>query len=417
MRLGPLTGSILAHAAILAALAPVVHRPAIAVPAAPDELPTEVQLIEAPDGSQRRGDSEPTEERPFSETPTKASVSASPDSASLRSNTEATPHSGPEAPAPHSAPSHQPGSLYMHMRGPELHISDADADQIFAHPEAPPPMLPHNERLENAPGGRGVIRDPVAIIDVEKDGYAHINATPDVDIHFHVPLPSLHSIRYSEQAIHDFENDLGQGLRAWYADPTKSMRKGPATELPEHLKAVPGQCDQYGALNCEPEPMPATPTGNIASGKMDLTAYLAKKLGVGDVYSTRKRKLLDSTIDERAQRGELYRSQQLKRAPELVRRNLVALWAATTDPAERREALFAMWDECAEGEGSLGEAGELARKEVIDWIVAYLPRGSAGAYSDADIARLSAHRTSKQAFDPYAGVVDSGDVGSAGSAR
>ena len=414
MRLGPLTGSILAHVAILAALAPVVHRPGVEakpVPLDEEVAPLDVAIIEMPPEESNHGGTETAEPG------TSSSFRSSAASAPLRfSSGSELPAS--EAPATGSqAANHQPGSLYMHMRGPELHISDADADQIFAHPEAPPPTLPHNERLENAPGGRGVIRDPVAIIDVEKDGYAHINATPDVDIHFHVPLPSLHSIRYSEQAIHDFQSDLGQGLRAWYADPTKSMRKGPATELPEHLQAVPGQCDQYGALNCEPEPMPATPTGNIASGKMDLTAYLAKKLGVGDVYSTRKRKLLDSTIDERAQRGELYRSQQLKRAPELVRRNLVALWAATTDPAERRGALFAMWDECAEGEGSLGEAGELARKEVIDWIVAYLPRGSAGAYSTADIARLSAHRTSKQAFDPYGGVVDSGDVGSAGSAR
>jgi len=305
----------------------------------------------------------------------------------------------------------------MHMRGPELHISDAEADQIFAHPEAPPVTIAHDKKLESAPGGRAVIRDPVAIVDVEKDGYAHVNSTPDVDIHFHVPLPSLHSIRYSERAIAGLENDVGKGIRDWYADPTKEMRKGPATELPDHLKAVPGQCDQWGALNCEPEPMPAPRQGTIASGKADLTAYLAKKLGVGDVYSTRKRKLLDSTIDERAQRGEVYRTQQLKRAPELVRKNLVRLWASTQEPAARREALFTMWDECAEGEGSLGEAGELARKEVIDWIVAYLPKGSPGAFSDEDVRRLSAHRTSKQAFDPYGAVVDSGDVGSAGSAR
>jgi hypothetical protein len=413
VRLGPLTGSILAHVAALAILAPVAHRRAIVVPPAPageDEPPIDVTFIE----ETNHGGTEATElgERIG---PEPSVASARLRFSSSRIGTETAPVDSNGSGATEAPAKRQPGSVYMHMRGPELHISDAEADQIFAHPEAPPATIAHNEKLENAPGGRGVIRDPVAVIDVDKDGYAHVNATPDIDVHFHVPLPSLHSLRYSERAIRDFENDVGKGIRDWYADPYKEMRKGPATELPDHLKAEPGQCDQYGALNCEPEPMP--PPRTIASGKADLTAYLAKKFGVGDVYSTRKRKLLDGTIDERAQRGEVYRTQQLKRAPELARRNLVQLWAGTQDPVARREALFAMWDECAEGEGSLGEAGELARKEVIDWIVAYLPRSSPGAFSDDDIRRLSAHRTSKQAFDPYAGVVDSPDVGSAGSAR
>src|SRR5205085_8210368 len=101
-------------------------------------------------------------------------------------------------------------------------------------------------------------------------------------------------------------------------------------------------------------------------------------------------------IEERAERGGVFRGEQLARSAEIMRKNLARLWAATADPAARRDALFTLWDECAEGEGSLGPAGQRARAEVIGWIRAYLPRGSAGGYSDAEVARLSARRSSQQ---------------------
>jgi len=137
----------------------------------------------------------------------------------------------------------------------------------------------------------------------------------------------------------------------------------------------------------------------IAGGAMDLTAYLMRKFHVGDPYASRKRKLLDDTIDERAQQGGAYRAEQLSRSAELMRANLDQLRAAT--PTELREALFELWDECAEGEGPTGEAGTRARAMVIGWIRARLPAGSAGAYTPAEIAALDARRSSTQHFAPY----------------
>ena len=62
-----------------------------------------------------------------------------------------------------------------------------------------------------------------------------------------------------------------------------------------------------------------------------------------------------------------HRSEQRDRASELGQRNVDARWKATT-VAERKAALFALWDECSEGENHDGEAGERARAIVIGWI-------------------------------------------------
>jgi hypothetical protein len=122
---------------------------------------------------------------------------------------------------------------------------------------------------------------------------------------------------------------------------------------------------------------------------------------VGDPYASRKLKLLDDTRAERVESGGAYRAAQLERSAQLMARNLEALWRATADPAARREVLFELWDECAEGEGPAGAAGARARAMVIGWIGTHLPKGQPGAFSDEDIARLDARRSSKQHFAPY----------------
>jgi hypothetical protein len=85
----------------------------------------------------------------------------------------------------------------------------------------------------------------------------------------------------------------------------------------------------------------------------------------------------------------------------IMQRNLEVVWRATEDPEERRDALFTLWDECGEGDGRVGEAGERARKMVIGWIRARLPARSPGAFTPDEIARRSAHRRSTQPFVPY----------------
>ncbi|MGE5183160.1 MAG: hypothetical protein ACM31C_13915 [Acidobacteriota bacterium] len=296
-------------------------------------------------------------------------------------------------------PPKPPGSLYMHMRPPEWHLSDGDADAILDHPLPPPAEVERPGRLEAAPGGTGVIHDAVTQVAVERDGTAHFHDAKDIDIHLHVPLPSLDDLRHSERALRDFGDELGRGLREWYADPQAIARGGPATDLPEHFKAEPNQCDRWGDKMCEPEPMP--PPNTIASGKADLTSYLMRKLHLGDPFASRKKALLDATRAERIERGASFRAGQLARSAELMHANLEGLWATTRDAATRRAALFALWDECAEGEGPAGEAGTRARAEVIGWIGAHLPATSPDGYTRDELARLDAHRASRQHFTPY----------------
>ena len=69
-------------------------------------------------------------------------------------------------------------------------------------------------------------------------------------------------------------------------------------------------------------------------------------------------------------------------------------------PAEQRLALFALWDECAEGEGAAGEAGQRARAMVIGAIRGRLS-GPPDSFSAEEIAALDAKRTSTQHFAPY----------------
>jgi hypothetical protein len=278
------------------------------------------------------------------------------------------------------------------MRGPTFSLSDGDLDRILDHPQAPPPAVYRSGRLESAPGGTGVIHDPVTRVTVEADGTAHFHDAKDFDFHVRIPVPTLDGLRETGR-------EIGNGLQAWYADPGALSRGGHATDLPEHWKAEPGQCDHWGDSMCVPEPMP--PPNTIASGKADLTSYLMRKLHVGDPFASRKLALLDATRPERLEQGAAFRAERLAHSAELMRRNLERLWATTADPITRRETLFALWDECAEGEGPLGEAGERARAEVIGWIGAHLPRGSPGAYSDAELAELASRRASRQQFAPY----------------
>ena len=73
-----------------------------------------------------------------------------------------------------------------------------------------------------------------------------------------------------------------------------------------------------------------------------------------------------------------------------------------TTPAARRDALFELWDECAEtGPEQLVTAGREARKLVVGVIRARLPAGSADAYSSDELVALNKTKQSKATFAPY----------------
>ncbi|HEV7554097.1 MAG TPA: hypothetical protein VGO00_01515 [Kofleriaceae bacterium] len=284
------------------------------------------------------------------------------------------------------------GHELMKMRGPDLALSPEFFAKLGPGEAHPPP--PSSDWLDPRAGGRFHIDDEVVSIDVRQDGTVKLNRKADIDIHWALPIPSLH--------------DLGDMLQAWREDPYAATRVGPTQDLPAHELAVPGTWDSGTNGNPDGNPTPH-PHGDgsqgsvipLLGGNLDLTSWAMRKFAHQDAYDSRKKKLLDDTRDERAYHGGAYKQEQLNRSAELMRGNLERLWLSTLDPAARREALFAMWDECAEGEGGMGEAGERARGQVIGWIAARLPKGSPGAFTDEEIAKLDAKRSSKAHFAPY----------------
>lgn len=286
-------------------------------------------------------------------------------------------------------------SLRMRGRRHDLSLSGDAIDRILANTK---PLQPIATDARIQPHGREyVVPDLVTRMHVEKDGSAHLRDKGDFDAHITLPIMSFD----------EFRTGLGRQLSTWYADPYRDQRAGRMQDVPRHISAVPGACEKFGDVSCEPpgdRPMQSV-SGDasiigVVAGKADITGWLHRKF-IGDPYASRKLKLLDTTRDARAEIGSVHRAEQRDRASEFAQRNIDALWKATTDIAERKAALFEMWDECSEDESKDGEAGERARAIVLGWIRAKLPQGSPGAFTVDEIAKLDARRTSHQHFVPY----------------
>jgi hypothetical protein len=290
------------------------------------------------------------------------------------------------------------GLSRLAMRGLDLHLGDGFATHLAEQGERHEPAA-KSGKLDASGGGTHTIHDRVTTVTIDRDGHAHFHDKPDFDFHLDLTLPTPDDIMRSLR-------EAGRDLAEWYDDPYKLARAGRVQDLPRHLTAIPGACDNfYDGCSMEVRAIesgddPKAERGGIGHGKASITDYLMRKY-VGDPYASRKLALMDDTREERAEIGAQHAKQDLDRSAELMTRNLEALWRSTADPAARRAALFALWDECAEGDGPVGEAGERARKIVIGWIRAKLPKGAPGAYSPEEIARLVAHKTSAQAFVPY----------------
>ena len=380
----------------ISALAQLSVRPVPATPrveiAAVVPAPIEVEVLDGP--RQGRAAGPPVHDAPASEGGRGAAI--------------VTGATGAERPGeaagsrPGETAGGRPGaSRWFTMRGPDLRLGPETVDQIVRGGRAPE-RIARSGRLESAGGGRGVIHDAVTDVTVDRDGTVHLHDKDDVDLHWDIHLPTPDRIKQGLA-------QAGRDIATWYGDPYARARVGPSQDVPRDAAATPGACDHWGDLcnidvtqrHDEVSALQRTAGGSIAHGKLDLTALLMRKLGVGDAYASRKLKLLDDTRDERAALGAQHRAEDLARAAEIMQRNLETVWRATADPVERRDALFALWDECGEGDGPVGEAGERARKMVIGWIRAKLPAGSPDAFTPDEIARRSAQRRSTQPFVPY----------------
>ncbi|HEX3759462.1 MAG TPA: hypothetical protein VHW23_12185 [Kofleriaceae bacterium] len=221
---------------------------------------------------------------------------------------------------------------------------------------------------------------------VRPDGTVELHDNPAFSVHFAVP--SL--------------GDLGRGLADWYTSDKGASGKEGDTGMSRQIQLSPGATvAPSDPIGVAPQDHARTVIVPVLAGGFEVTDWLMRRHGQ-DPYAARKRALLDATRDERVAIGNRHRSAELARAPEMVHRQLEALWAGTTDLAERKQGLFELWDDCVEtGDDELVAAADAARRMIVGFIRAHLAAGSAEAYTPAELTALARTQRSKAAFAPY----------------
>ena len=128
---------------------------------------------------------------------------------------------------------------------------------------------------------------------------------------------------------------------------------------------------------------------------------------------------MDRTFDLRLEMKLEAARADLATAAAAQQRRLDRLWKdPTLDAAARRAAILEMWSEIeppAETDGDVPleqaatdaladaqrKAAALARDAIVESVVAHAPKGSAGAFSKAELARFNAGRVGDDRFSPY----------------
>lgn len=159
--------------------------------------------------------------------------------------------------------------------------------------------------------------------------------------------------------------------------------------------------DGYVTMDTKPD-VDVHPGCLFGGCKMAFDDALMRRHGI-DPYASAKRQWLDKTRDERVAMGIAFKKEELAHSAIYMQKNLEWMWQHTGDPAERKHALFELWDEAAEtGEDELVQGGAAARAYLIGFVRSRLPAGSPEAFSEQELAELNAHRTSHATFAPYA---------------
>ena len=237
--------------------------------------------------------------------------------------------------------------------------------------------------LKSSGGGTSRHEQPAAsgsrdTLDRLEDGRFAINVDDDGSLHFedgksfnvHFAIPNL--------------KEIGRGIAIWYESETANMA------LANLIQVVPG-ANGRGAGVVVP----------IIAGGFDTTDWLMRSRGQ-DPYASAKLHVLDASRDERAQLHAQHRDWQLGQSTVLVQRSLDDLWATVADPAARKQALFELWDDCAElGDAALVEGARAARLLIVGFIRARLPAGGPDAYTTAELAVCNRARRSTATFAPY----------------
>jgi hypothetical protein len=267
-----------------------------------------------------------------------------------------------------------PTNPLMKMRGNGVDLRHLKWTPSFDPNAVPlPPPVQISGELHDSGGGTHHSDQGGFELNVDKDGHAHLKDKPSVDIHIAIPRPG----------------DVGGAVASWY-----EAEKGVYGETPEHPMEKHVHVTDEGDYTKQV----IVP---VLGGGFNIDDWLLRRKGV-DPYASRKLHVLDATRDERAELGSRRRKEQLAHATILMQQNLERVWASVHNRTDLKQALFELWDECAEtGDAKLVEAGADARRLIIGFIRARLPAGSPDAYTDAELAAFNKKRQSKAIFQPY----------------
>jgi hypothetical protein len=142
-----------------------------------------------------------------------------------------------------------------------------------------------------------------------------------------------------------------------------------------------------------------------------------------DPYARLKAKLLEATFEMRLGMAVKFQKQQIDKRLARLGGELDKIWAdERRDLSARKELLFQRWDECDEPEEVASPTAELpgfgavesseldearqdagtnARRLIEKFIREHAPKGSAEAFTAAEISEMNRRRASKQKFSPY----------------
>jgi hypothetical protein len=274
------------------------------------------------------------------------------------------------------------------MRRPDLGM---DGVVLHEDPEAHRAEAPVEPSGKLAPSGGGTYRTnrPGFTGQVGRDGKVTFRDKKAFEAKLKVPNP----FKLAKAAA--------KGLEEYYRDPWAQVKEAErdwtsGLEVKDYTKHLDKKEDDDSADHGDVATIP------ILGGSTEITDYVMRKLGE-DPYQSDKLLWMDETRDERVQIGMVHRERQLRRADEIMRKHLDRLWARRDlGMAAKKQALFELWDDGAEdGDAKVVEAARRARALVVGFVRAKLPRGTAGAFTEAELDALNRKRTSRARFAPY----------------
>jgi hypothetical protein len=235
------------------------------------------------------------------------------------------------------------------------------------------------------------------------------SATPNPTAPSHSHYMTMRGGSEGEQP--EIRSGVSNGFVDHFLESSKPIEApaAPTGELHQNGRELESEHETFGArvardgtVHLDDKPDIHVDLGCLVGGcKMALDDALMRQAGI-DPYASAKRQWLEKTFEERARLGLANRKEDLARSAEYMQRNLTWMWQKTSDPGERKQALFELWDDVAEtGDDDLIHGGQAARTYVVGFIRSHLPAGSPGAFSDTEVAQLNAHRRSHAMFAPY----------------